>query len=178
MSIRRAIIRASDAADTVLRWATVGFLTALVGLVVLQVVARYVFASPPAWTEEMARYAMIWAGLLGATLSFKRGFDPALFAPRDGHGRLRAWLGSLSRSLPVLVYLLPILFFCVVGANMSVERSFLVRQGRMMASTVDVPLLMVGIAVPIMILTILLHLLARWCGDGAEPPESGGMDVG
>ena len=45
------------------------FLLLMLGAVALQVVARYVFFSPPAWTEELARYAMVWAGFLGATVS-------------------------------------------------------------------------------------------------------------
>ena len=39
----------------------------MVVLIGVQVVARYVWAAPPGWTEEGARYAMVWAGLLGAT---------------------------------------------------------------------------------------------------------------
>mgnify|MGYP005821448073 FL=1 len=35
------------------------FLVAMVVLICLQVVARHGFASPPAWTEERARYAMV-----------------------------------------------------------------------------------------------------------------------
>ena len=35
------------------------------GLIAIQVVARYVFSEPPGWTEEGARYAMVWSGLLG-----------------------------------------------------------------------------------------------------------------
>ena len=39
---------------------------------------RYVFSSPPVWTEDVARYAMVWTGLLGATLSFKTRSDAVL----------------------------------------------------------------------------------------------------
>lgn len=168
MGIKRSIIRLSDALDRVVRLATVGFLVILVAVVLLQVIARYIFASPPAWTEEIARYAMIWAGLLGATMSFKRGFDPALFGEfRSAKPAVRL-AARLGRSLPVLIYLLPILLFCFIGANMTFERSFLVRHSRSMADAFDFPTLLVAMAVPIMIVTILIHLAAQWCG---KPPE-------
>lgn len=174
MAIKRNIVRLSDGLDRVVRWATVGFLVVLVAVVLLQVIARYVFASPPAWTEEIARYAMIWAGLLGATMSFKRGFDPALFGEYHSASPAIRLAARIGRSLPVLVYLLPILLFCFIGANMTFERSFLVRHSRSMADAFDFPTLLVAISVPIMIFTILVHLAARWCGEpaGQEDGES------
>jgi len=36
----------------------------LLGAAGWQVVARYFLAQPPAWTEELARFSMVWAGLL------------------------------------------------------------------------------------------------------------------
>lgn len=178
MAIKRSIVRLSDGLDRVVRWATVGFLVVLVAVVILQVIARYIFASPPAWTEEIARYAMIWAGLLGATMSFKRGFDPALFGEfRSANPTVRL-AARLGRSLPVLVYLLPILLFCFIGANTTVERSFLVRHSRSMADAFDFPTLLVAIAVPIMIVTILIHLTAQWCGELPEHENGESYRIG
>lgn len=178
MTFKRGIIRLSDGLDRVMRLATIGFLALLVSVVILQVVARYVFASPPAWTEEIARYAMIWAGLLGATMSFKRGFDPALFGDFRSGNRFVLFAAKLGRTLPVLIYLLPILLFCFVGANMTVERSFLVRHSRSMADAFDFPTLLVAIAVPIMIVTILVHLAAQWCGDEPRHGTTESLEVG
>jgi len=178
MTFKRGIVRLSDGLDRIMRLATIGFLIALVSVVILQVIARYVFASPPAWTEEIARYAMIWAGLLGATMSFKRGFDPALFGDFRSRNRFVLFAAKLGRSLPVLIYLLPILLFCFIGANMTVERSFLVRHSRSMADAFDFPTLLVAIAVPIMIVTILVHLAAQWCGDKPRHGATESLEVG
>jgi TRAP-type C4-dicarboxylate transport system permease small subunit len=49
----------------------------LVGLLLIvwaQVVSRYVFNNSLAWTEEAARYLMIWGVLLGVNLAFLRGY--------------------------------------------------------------------------------------------------------
>ncbi len=173
-----AVVALSDGLDRGMRVATMGFIVVLVGLVILQVVARYVFSSPPPWTEEMARYAMIWAGLLGATLSFKRRFDPALFNGARARSAAARQFNRIGQTIPVLVYLLPILFYCFVGANGRIERSFLVRHSRMTADAFDVTTLLVAVAVPITILTIFVHLAARWCGDEIASPPAEGREIG
>jgi len=132
--------------------------------VLLQVVARYAFASPPSWTEELARYAMIWAGLIGATMSFKRRFDPALIGELPKTPIL-SWVASIMQSAVVLIYLLPILWYCVFGPNMNLARGFLTRHSRTTAEAMDFSTIYVAIAVPIMICVVLIHLCARWAGD-------------
>ena len=51
--------------DRFCRTISVGFLSLMLLLVVFQVVARYIFQAAPVWTEEGARYCMVWGGLLG-----------------------------------------------------------------------------------------------------------------
>ncbi|MEQ3554778.1 TRAP transporter small permease [Pseudonocardia nematodicida] len=51
---------------TVEAWVATAFLVALVVLVGTQVVTRYVLARPPVWTEETARYTLIWLTFVGA----------------------------------------------------------------------------------------------------------------
>ncbi|MFB8386897.1 TRAP transporter small permease [Microbacterium sp. NPDC055910] len=48
------------------RWGTYLFLIMVVGLVILQVATRYALSSPPLWTEEFARYSLVWVTFLGA----------------------------------------------------------------------------------------------------------------
>ncbi len=38
-----------------------------------QVVARYVFNSPPAWTEELARFCQVWIILLTSSICIRKG---------------------------------------------------------------------------------------------------------
>ena len=169
----RAAVAVSDALDRVAEVAAVAALVVLVAAVMTQVVARYVLFSPPTWTEELARYAMIWAGLLGATLSFKRRFDPALFEGGAGMGTLRAAAAGALQSVVVLIYLAPILWHCVYGPGMNPARGFLVRHGRTTAESMDFSTLWVAVAVPTMVLLVLVHLVARWFGD-ARPPRPEG----
>jgi TRAP-type C4-dicarboxylate transport system permease small subunit len=38
-----------------------------------QVVARYVFNQPPAWTEELARFCQVWIVLLASSICVRKG---------------------------------------------------------------------------------------------------------
>lgn len=59
--------------DTILKPALILLMVALVSAVSWQVISRYVFASPSSWTEEVARFLLIWIGVLGAAYAFRTG---------------------------------------------------------------------------------------------------------
>jgi len=52
--------------DKVLEWTLVVFMAANVLNVLWQVFTRFVLKNPSSFTEELARYLLIWIGLLGA----------------------------------------------------------------------------------------------------------------
>jgi len=64
--------------DRLLKTAISVLLAAMVINVVWQVFTRFVLKSPSSVTEEMARYSMIWLGLLGAAYSSGRKSHLAL----------------------------------------------------------------------------------------------------
>lgn len=170
--MRNGVLAVSRGLDRVASVVTCVALVILVGAVLLQVVARYIFQQPPAYTEELARYAMIWAGLIGASMAFKRRFDPAL---ANLAGNLTGWVGVLAESLRtavVLIYLLPVLFYCFFGPGMNAARGFLLRHSRTAAEALPFSTVWVAVAVPLMIVLILIHLLARWMGDTTDQTDA------
>ena len=48
-------------------------LSAMTAIVFIQVLFRYVINAPLYWTEEAARYIMIWIVFLGASIGIRRG---------------------------------------------------------------------------------------------------------
>lgn len=52
---------------------TAFLLIVMVVLVFIQIVSRVIYGSSFAWTEEIARFAMIWITFLGAAIAFKYG---------------------------------------------------------------------------------------------------------
>ncbi|MDF2368432.1 TRAP transporter small permease [Sneathiella sp.] len=159
-SIVNAITKISNGCDRVATVAAITFLGAMVFAIALQVVARYAFDSPPPWTEEVARYAMVWVGLLGATVSFKAGFDPVLTRVSDSLPVFLKRCAGLVRWAAVLVFLLPILWYSFFGPGTNFVRGFLARHWYLEAETFEVSTFYVAIGIPIFIVVILLHGLS------------------
>lgn len=156
-----ALLWLSDSIDRVLRLVALICLVAMVAFIALQVVARYGFAAPPAWTEEAARYAMVWVGLLGASISFKAGFDPSLVQLSASLPRPLRRAAAVLRGAAVVAFLGPILFYCFFGPGLNPARSFLARSLNSTAETFDMPLILVAATVPIFITAIFVHGLAQ-----------------
>lgn len=159
-ALAKALEALSLGIDRLLRAIALVGLVLMVGFISLQVVARYGFAAPPAWTEEAARYAMVWVGLLGAAISYRAGFDPRLVKLPQSLPRVVRATAALLRGASVVVFLGPILFYCFYGPGMNPARSFLARNVYTTAETFDMPLIFVAVTVPIFICAIFVHGLA------------------
>lgn len=73
-----------------------GLLAILLVLMVVavswQVVSRYLLGSPSGWTEELARFLLIWIGLFGGTLAYQRRLHLGLDLLSDRlEGKALAW---------------------------------------------------------------------------------------
>lgn len=81
----------------------------LVGEVVLlggSTTARYVFAHPLPWSDEMASLLFIWLAVLGAVIALRRGEHMRLTAfVRDMSPRRRIWLDAVAMMLIAAVLL-------------------------------------------------------------------------
>lgn len=157
----KVIQQTSAAVDRV---CLIGAKLALGGMVLtilLQIWARYGFDFPFSWTEELARYLMIWAGLLGATCAFKRKLDPRVINPQDGAKDALHWLRLGITAVTVSIFLMPILYYAFYGPNMNFERGFLWRSSNRVSPGLGVNMALVGSVVPLSCGIILLHLLAQ-----------------
>lgn len=77
--------------DAVLGAVVAGLMGVAVLNVLWQVFSRYVLGSPSSWTEELARYLLIWIGLLGAAYALGKGQHLAIdLLPQMLKGRRRA----------------------------------------------------------------------------------------
>lgn len=96
--IATGLERVSDGINRVVWTGAAGFLVLMLALVVIQIIGRYGFSDAPAWTEEGARYAMVWSGLLGGVVAFHQNADPVLVQVTDRHPlwlrRLQVWSGT------------------------------------------------------------------------------------
>jgi len=127
-------------------------LTVMLVAILVQIVARYGLAAPPPWTEELARYAMIWSGMLGATMAYYRRADPVLFRPRtDGHPR-RALAMQLVEMAALVAFVAPVLYYAP---------GFLARHSHRITETLEINSALVVVIVPLSLCVLLVHQAAR-----------------
>jgi len=133
----------------------------------IQVVMRYGLDSPPVWTEELARYAMVWAGLLGAVSAFHVRADPMLIAGWSNRRGWRAQTAAVCRAVGVTVFVGPIVWYSVFGARLDASRGFLARSAGRQAEMLGVPLIWVTAVVPLA-LAIIVALAWHQAATGAR----------
>ena len=156
----RALDRLSSVLNGIALWGAVLAVLAMVLAAGWQVVARYLLDAPPLWTEEAARRAMVWAGMLGASCAFRARIDPTLFpAMRDVRGGPGMVL-ALIRAAGVLAFAVPVIWYSLFGARMDMARGFLGRSLARQAEMLDVAMIWFTAAVPLAFALILVHLLA------------------
>lgn len=165
------MIRAGEAAIALSAWVDRICLflakTALVGMVcvvMVQVVSRYGLRQPPVWTEELARYLMVWGGLLGTTAAFRRATDPAVVRADENARDRRAYFAKLAIGLTTVIFVGPILYYSLLGANMDPARSFIMRMSVRNSPGLGINLAFIAAAIPTVCIVILIHLAARIAG--------------
>jgi TRAP-type C4-dicarboxylate transport system permease small subunit len=152
--------RFSALLNSVALWGAVLAVLTMVGAAGWQVIARYVLDAPPIWTEELARRAMVWAGMLGASCAFRVSADPTLFPTmRLVPGRTGALL-ALIRACGVLLFAVPVIWFSIFDGRMNPARGFLGRSLNRSAEMLDVSMIWFTAAVPLAFAIIVFHVIA------------------
>jgi TRAP-type C4-dicarboxylate transport system permease small subunit len=97
------------------RYVVAAILGALVALLASQVFMRYVLRSPFVWSEELARYLLIWCTFVGVSLAVREGRNisvdllPTLMGPRwERPFMICANLGALVFFVLMIVYSVPL----------------------------------------------------------------------
>ena len=62
--------RLIDGIDAVFRVMLALLMASMVLCVTWQVISRYLLGDPSSWTEELARFLLVWIGLLGASYAY------------------------------------------------------------------------------------------------------------
>ncbi len=105
-----------SAADRVLGWVLAVLMGISVINVLWQVFTRFVLANPSSFTEELARYLLIWIALLGAAYAAGRQMHLAIdLLPSALKGKARRNLGALVNAL---VSLFALAVFVVGGIRL------------------------------------------------------------
>lgn len=151
--------------DPVLARALILLMLCLVGAVLWQVISRYIFASPSSWTEEVARFLLIWIALLGAVYAFRTGMHLGLdVLPKKLSGKPRRML-KVFTLLMVLLFSVTVL---VVGGGNLVMLTWELRQ---YSAVLGLPMAFVYSVIPVSGSLICIYTLAAFGDDDIGRPH-------
>jgi TRAP-type C4-dicarboxylate transport system permease small subunit len=155
--------------DRALRWTLVILLSAMVLAVTWQVVSRYLLASPSSWTEEVARYLLIWIGMLGAAYAFRTRMHIGLdLLPKKLTGRSALRLHWFTLGAIMLFALIVLVY----GGTSLVLLTWELRQT---SAALELPISFVYSVIPLTGILIVLYSLAGfWAAPG--PDAAGEID--
>jgi TRAP-type C4-dicarboxylate transport system permease small subunit len=63
----------SNKLEAMLEWACAALMALMVVDVSWQVISRFILSSPSSFSEELARFLLIWIGFLGAAYAYRKG---------------------------------------------------------------------------------------------------------
>jgi len=151
--------------DTTLQYFLILLMVAMVFSVSWQVVSRYVFSAPSSWTEEVARFLLIWIGVLGAAYAFRTGVHLGLdILPKKLTGR-SAMLLKFFIALVVMIFSVTVL---ITGGGSLVALTWELKQ---YSAVLGLPIAYVYSVIPISGLLICFYAIAMLMGEEAGDPE-------
>ena len=152
--------------DALLKNVLIALMVALVASVSWQVISRYVFSSPSSWTEELARFLMIWVGLLGAAYAFRTGVHLGLdLLPNKLEGR-SAEILKLFTLGAVILFSVAVL---VVGGSKLVGLTWELRQ---YSAVMGLPMAFVYSVIPVAGALICIYAVAAATDEGIAEADS------
>jgi TRAP-type C4-dicarboxylate transport system permease small subunit len=151
--------------DAILKPALIILMAGLVTAVSWQVISRYIFVSPASWTEEVARFLLIWIGVLGAAYAFRTGVHLGLdVLPKKLSGKSARFL-KLFTLLVVTIFAVAVL---VIGGGSLVALTWELKQ---YSAVLGLPIAFVYSVIPTAGVLICLYALAAAMGVELGQPE-------
>lgn len=155
--------------DRLLEWALVILMAGLVFAVSWQVISRYLFTSPSSWTEEIARFLLIWIGTLGAAYAFRLNIHIGLdLLPKKLSGAAAL---NLHRFTVLTVILFAVCVLVVGGASLV----YLTWDLRQYSAVLGLPVSIVYSVIPLAGVLIVIYSLAAFANVHEHVGEEGAM---
>jgi TRAP-type C4-dicarboxylate transport system permease small subunit len=140
--------------DALLGKALVLIMAIMVINVLWQVFTRYVTGSPSSFTDELARYLMIWIGVLGAAYVSGKNLHVAIdILPKRANRKTQIRL----KMVVTLLVILFVFFAFVIGGSRLVYISYVLGQ---QSPALQLPLAVVYIIIPISGLLIMYYKIS------------------
>jgi len=165
----------NDGIDRLVKWIIIIVMLIIPGVMVFQVIVRYVFNYPVAWAEEAVRYSFIWLVFMSACASLRRGELIATdFVIKRINPRLASGLTFIGRFC--------ILIFLIIASYSGIDMTSFVFNRGTLSAILQVPLWIVYSSLPmgcvLMGYQIVLHLAHQIRGTTPRPAMGGGFSSG
>ena len=164
-SIREGILKVEQSIQNLMKWILFLVTGTMTLVVLLGVFFRYVLEAPLPWSEELARYLMVWGASLGAFVAFREGSHVGVTMIMDQlHGQAAI---ALTRAAQFIVALFM--------ATVMIEGFILVSKIRGQTSAaMEIPMGWAYVAIPVGCLLILLEALIMIFFKGRESLQKSG----
>lgn len=139
--------------DKVLKWILVIIMAAMTLNVLWQVFTRFVLKNPSSFTEELARYMLVWVGILGAGYVAGQKLHLAIDL------LLTKLTGNKKSYLEIMIQLLILIFaffVMVIGGMRLVQITLTLNQ---ISAALQIPLGYVYLVIPISGILIMFYAL-------------------
>lgn len=139
--------------DSVLSWILITIVGAMTALVTYQVVVRYIFDSPSAFSEVLSRYLFIWLILFGAAYVFGLREHMAITFVKD----------KLKKKTRIVVEMVIELITVIFAYTVMITGGYnsAVRQMWQLDSALQIPMGVIYAAIPISGALMLFYFLAN-----------------
>lgn len=144
----RTLLRSIErGVDAVIRRIAFAALAVMILTITLQIVFR-VFFQALVWSEEVARYLLVWTSFLGATLAYRRGRHIAVTFLIDALPK------KLNVTARLLAYVATIAFFIVIAA---VGFRYMQLQSFQVSASLRIPMPTVYVVIPVSAIIMLFY---------------------
>jgi TRAP-type transport system small permease protein len=152
-SLRKEALKVEAILLEILKWVLFVMMAGMTLSVLLGVLFRYVLKDSLSWSEELARYLMIWCACLGTAVAYRQGSHFAITLIIDKiHG-------NLGRVLRKIAQIMVFIFFVIVVVQGMILLSGLEGQT---TPAMQIPMSIPYMAIPIACLIIVFEGLVMF----------------
>jgi len=152
----------SDLLDSIILRIVFLLIVGMIVSITLQIVCRVFFDALP-WTEEVARYLLVWSTFLGATLAYKRGSHISVTVLIDlfkGKGKKIFTIANIISSL---------VFFAVI---IRYGFKYMSLQATQVSAALRIPIKYVYLVIPVSFIVMVIHGLSTLLNEMLPEEES------
>jgi TRAP-type C4-dicarboxylate transport system permease small subunit len=161
-----SINRAISGLNWLIGWLLAALLLVMTVLIAWQVFARYVMGSPLHFSEEIARFSMVWMTMLGAAYAFRYGTLISVDVLSEFSGR------KVARVLDVIVTMISCVFaYVLIVEGLAITQ----RVASQVAPSTRVSMAWLYAAIPAGAVIILINAIGHLIDDLLDRKEQGAV---